>query len=375
MSKLIATSAIRGAHAIVKQAQIKTADAIAAKGPECPVAFPNTGYFLPISHAMLGLEIKTLGQMGSVLAECNRLLPPAPADHHWLPYLGNTLDAGMATLLAFEVIEACKTVIGPNPTNGIWLGAADDVIMRERGVEFVDGSAPGFAAVVGAAPDADAAVTLARELQSKNLYVFMAGNVSGVSFAEQLASKGVEMGWPTRLVPFGKDISAAIHALGFASRTALSFGGVKKGDFKKSQTTMDKTTFYEIVEALKSRVSELEVGTFEESAIDFHAKDTICGQVSGREKKLREFAARNDVVIFVAGRSSSNGKVLYEICRETNPQSHFIENETELKQDWFRGCESVGISGATSTPQWLMERVKLAIEDSTGIELSHAGCS
>ena len=234
MSKLIATSAIRGAHAIVLQAQKKVADALAAKGPECAVAFPNTGYFLPISYSMLGLEITTLGQMGAVLAECNKLLPPVPRDARWLPYLGGALDAGMATLLAFEVIEACKTVIGPDPAEGIWLGAADDVIMRERGVEFVDGSAPGFAAVVGAAPDADAAVKLARELQSKNLYVFMAGNVHGVSFAEQLASKGVELGWPTRLVPFGKDISAAIHALGFSSRAALSFGGVKKGDFKKN---------------------------------------------------------------------------------------------------------------------------------------------
>jgi acetyl-CoA synthase len=234
MSKLIASSAIRGAHSIVAQAQKKVQDALAAKGPDCPVAFPNTAYFLPIAYSMLGLEIRNLGQMGTVLAECEKLLPPVPRERHWLPYLGNTLDAGMATLLSFEIIEACKTVIGPDPVSGIWLGAADDVIMRERGVEFVDGSAPGFAAVVGAAPDADIAVKLARELQSKNLYVFMAGHVKGVSFAEQLASKGVELGWPTRLVPFGKDISASIHALGFASRAALSFGGVKKGDFRKN---------------------------------------------------------------------------------------------------------------------------------------------
>jgi acetyl-CoA synthase len=234
MSKLIAASAIRGAHAIVSQARKKVQDAIAEKGPECPVSFPNTAYFLPVIYSMLGMEVKNFGQMGAVLAECGRLLPAVPREKHWLPYLGNTLDAGMATLLAFEIIEACKTVVGPDPVDGIWLGAADDVIMRERGVEFVDGSAPGFAAVVGAAPDADTAVKLARELQSKNLYVFMAGHVKGVSFSEQLASKGVELGWPTRLVPFGKDISAAIHALGFASRAALSFGGVKKGDFKKN---------------------------------------------------------------------------------------------------------------------------------------------
>ena len=187
-----------------------------------------------------------------------------------------------------------------------------------------------------------------------------------------------------QVVIFGKkDHAEVVGLVGVTDGKAVviqSVDDITKLDLTRktvlfSQTTMDKTTFYEIVEALKSRVSELEVGTFEESAIDFHAKDTICGQVSGREKKLREFAARNDVVIFVAGRSSSNGKVLYEICRETNPQSHFIEDETELKQDWFRGCESVGISGATSTPQWLMDRVKQAIEDSTGIELSRAECS
>ncbi|MBM2840821.1 MAG: hydroxymethylbutenyl pyrophosphate reductase [Bacteroidetes bacterium] len=130
-----------------------------------------------------------------------------------------------------------------------------------------------------------------------------------------------------------------------------------------SQTTMDKPTFYEIAGVLKTRIKEFEVGTFEESAIDFHAKDTICGQVSGRDKKLREFAAQNDVVVFVAGRNSSNGKVLFEICRAENQDTHFVEDESELEREWFEGKEKVGISGATSTPQWLMERVKLAIEN------------
>lgn len=129
-----------------------------------------------------------------------------------------------------------------------------------------------------------------------------------------------------------------------------------------SQTTMDKETFYRVAEALRSRIAEFEVGTFEESAIDFHAKDTICGQVSGRDKKLREFAAANDVMVFVAGRNSSNGKVLCDICREANPRTNFIEDESELKKEWFAGAGSVGVSGATSTPQWLMERVRAAIE-------------
>lgn len=129
-----------------------------------------------------------------------------------------------------------------------------------------------------------------------------------------------------------------------------------------SQTTMDKETFYRVADALRARIADVEIGTFEESAIEFHAKDTICGQVSGRDKKLREFAAANDVMVFVAGRDSSNGKVLYGICRDANPKTHFIEDEAELKKEWFAGAATVGVSGATSTPQWLMERVRDAIE-------------
>ena len=161
-------------------------------------------------------------------------MPAVPSEKVWLPYLGDTLDAGMATLFAFEIIEACKYLIGPNPVNGIWLGAASDVILRERGIEFVDGSAPGFAAVVGAAPTKEDAVRIARELQEKNLYTFIAGNTNGVSFAEQLEEAGVQTGWETRLVPFGKDISAAIYALGFANRAALAFGNIKPGDYQRN---------------------------------------------------------------------------------------------------------------------------------------------
>jgi 4-hydroxy-3-methylbut-2-enyl diphosphate reductase len=125
-----------------------------------------------------------------------------------------------------------------------------------------------------------------------------------------------------------------------------------------SQTTMDKEEFQKVAAVLRTRVAELEIGTFEESAVEFHAKDTICGQVSGRDKKLREFARANDVIVFVAGRASSNGKVLFEICRSENPRTHFVETDEELEAAWFDGAESVGITGATSTPQWLMDRVR-----------------
>jgi len=130
-----------------------------------------------------------------------------------------------------------------------------------------------------------------------------------------------------------------------------------------SQTTMDKPTFYAIKECLERKIEHLVVGSMEEIAVEFHAKDTICGQVSGREKKLRAFAAAKDVVVFVAGRNSSNGKVLFGICRDANPRSHFIETMRDIDRQWFDGAETVGVSGATSTPQWLMEAVRRVIEE------------
>jgi acetyl-CoA synthase len=239
MSRPIATKAIRGAHKLVDRAERELEQAIADRSAETRVEFPNTGYFLPISHGILGMKIDSLGGLRDLIAESRKLLPPLPEDERWLPYLGKTLDAGMATLFADEVIEAIKYTQDPlpylpepNPTDGhLWLGAANDVILRERGIEFVDGTAPGFAACVGYCPTNEIAVQIARELQEKNLYVFMSAGTNGNSMARQLQEEGVEMGWETRLVPFGDDVTATIHALGFATRVALSFGGAKPGDY------------------------------------------------------------------------------------------------------------------------------------------------
>jgi len=234
MSRIIATAAIRGAHSIVKQAEEKLREAIESKGKDTKVDFPDTGYYLPIVYSATAFEVKTLGDCEEALGHARALLPPVPEEKIYLPYLGWALDAGMATLFAEEVIEVCKYVIGPNPVDGIWLGAAADVILRERGIEFVDGTAPGFAAVVGAAPTNEIAVQIARELQEKNLYVFISGNTNGKSFAEQLDEEGVQLGWETRLVPFGKNITSTIYSLGFANKAALSFGGIKPADFTRN---------------------------------------------------------------------------------------------------------------------------------------------
>ena len=233
MSKIIATSAIKGAYKTLERAEQMLAKSIEKNGEDQVVEFPDTGYYLPIIYSMSGVKVEKLSDCIKVLEETRKLLPVVPSEKMWLPYLGGTLDAGIATLWAEEIIEAIKYIDGPSPVDGIWLGAATDLIIRERGIEFVDGTAPGFAACVGAAKDNETAVKIARELQEKNIYVFMTGETNGISMAEQLDQEGVELGWDTRLVPFGKDISATIYALGFAARAALSFGGVQGGDFRR----------------------------------------------------------------------------------------------------------------------------------------------
>jgi 4-hydroxy-3-methylbut-2-enyl diphosphate reductase len=143
---------------------------------------------------------------------------------------------------------------------------------------------------------------------------------------------------------------------------ALSSVDLQRKTVLFSQTTMDRPTFLEIRDALKARIAELVVDTMEEIATEFHAKDTICGQVSGRESQLAAYAAANDVIIFVAGRASSNGKVLYNVAKASNPHTYFVESIDEIKPEWFNNATTVGISGATSTPKWVMEDVKRHIE-------------
>ena len=123
--------------------------------------------------------------------------------------------------------------------------------------------------------------------------------------------------------------------------------------FFLSQTTQSIGLFWHLAERMKELIEDESMLT---------VNDTICRRVSNREKALREFAERFDVVIFVCGKKSSNGKVLFDVCRGANPRSYNIEEESELQAEWFEGCQSVGICGATSTPAWLMSRVAESIE-------------
>ena len=241
MSKIIASAAIRGAHKIVDQAEKKWQQAMDKWGANEPVGFPNTAYYLPVIYGMLGEKVEKLGDMEAILKKCKAILPPLVREEHHLPYLGPTLDAGMVTFFAEECAEAIRYLEEPNfytktedvTEDNIWLGAADDIILRKRGIEFVDGTAPGFAAILGSAPTPKIAASIAQELQQKNIYVFMSAEHNGKHMSEQLVEAGVQIGWPTRLVSFGPDVSATVFAAGFATRAAMSFGGVEPGDYRK----------------------------------------------------------------------------------------------------------------------------------------------
>lgn len=148
-----------------------------------------------------------------------------------------------------------------------------------------------------------------------------------------------------------KNVEQALQGVDFTRKSVLF-----------SQTTMDRPTFLEIRDALKLRINELIVDSMENIAVEFHAKDTICGQVSGRESQLVRFASENDVIVFVAGKASSNGKVLFDVCKNANERTYFVEKTEEIRKDWFDNVQTVGITGATSTPQWYMKHVQEFIE-------------
>ena len=249
MSRYIATRAIRGANALVTEAEIMLSKAMHEKGADTPVSFPNTAYYLPLILGMTGEPVEHLSQLQPVIQQARRLLHPLPSDRHWTPYLGETLDSGMATLLAAETIEAVRFIykLQPETFPGIELaggtaysgngdglvghlnGPIDDIQLRSWGIQLVDGRMPGFAAIVGAAKSNEVAVKIVRELQKRNILCFLSGNVNGRSIIHQLQEEGVELGYDTYTVPFGTDTISAIYALGFATRSALTFGGLKPG--------------------------------------------------------------------------------------------------------------------------------------------------
>jgi len=232
MSKIIASAAIRGAHAIVGEAEKLLDRARQEKSEETKVEFPETAFYLPMANALLGAEVKTVGEVAPILAYAKGLLPEAPSEKLWLPYLGDALDAGIATLLGEEIVVALRYLFGEEPQpdcNGFF----SDTQLRSLGIQLVDGRMPGFAAILGAAPTTEIAVEIIRELQKRSILIFVGSSANGTSIVDQLIEAKVEMGWDTYIVPYGRDTVTGIYPLNWAIRSAMTFGGVKSGQGKK----------------------------------------------------------------------------------------------------------------------------------------------
>jgi len=253
MSKVIASAAIRGAHALVIQAEEMLEKAIAEKGGNTSFEFPDTAYYLPMMYAMTGFPVKTIADMKVALGMAKELLHPEPEKEIWKPYLGEALDSGMASLFAEEIIMALRYVNGLEPvtdpeTGYVYNGFITDTVQRNLGIQLVDGTMPGFAAIIGAAPDDDTAVKIVRELQEKNILTFLSGQINGNSVTKQLLRKGVELGWETRIVPVGPDTEHTIYPLNWSVRASLIFGGKKPGDYKEHlKYTKDRVFAFALV--------------------------------------------------------------------------------------------------------------------------------
>jgi acetyl-CoA synthase len=237
MSKFIASAVIRGANTLVKQAEEMLEKTIAEKGKDYVFEFPDTAFYLPMIYAMTTFPVKTLEDMRVGLGYAKELLHEEPEDNIWKPYLGEALDSGMGTLFAEEIILALRYINGLEPckdpdTGYEYNGFISDTIQRNLGIQLVDGTMPGFAVILGAAPDDDTAVNIVREFQEKNILSFLSGNINGNSVTKQLLRKEVELGWDSRIVPLGPDTIHTLYAADWAIRASLIFGGIKPGDFK-----------------------------------------------------------------------------------------------------------------------------------------------
>ena len=161
-----------------------------------------------------------------------------------------------------------------------------------------------------------------------------------------------------QIVIFGKNGHAEVLGLVGQTRSEAivieHFDEVHKLDFERdiylySQTTKSLDEFHRIIEYIQSHISDKAV---------FRSFDTICRQVANRMPNIARFATQHDVIIFVSGRKSSNGKVLYNECKAVNPNSYHVENANEISLEWFANAQTVGVCGATSTPKWLMDECR-----------------
>jgi acetyl-CoA synthase len=243
--KLLFNRVFDGADEMYANAEKALASAIAEKGEGASCAMPNTAYFLASHYAYLGRKITTLGEL-------NAAFPEVKAWHEREQRLGAAFRSGFGTVMAAEVIEACKYALGAanyapdgvpsvdgggnNAERPYW-GHMSDAEVRELGVPLVTGDIPGFVVIIGPAPSYEEAVELIKGYQSRAIFVFLIGGI-----IEQAKKMKLNMGFPVRVVPVSAEISGVAHIISLVNRAAMIFGAVQPAD----QDAFDDYTFNRI---------------------------------------------------------------------------------------------------------------------------------
>jgi len=208
-----------GSNAVAGLTEGAVNDAIAKYGEDKKVAMPDTAYFLPTIYAATGVKVTKLGDLPACVGVLKSLISNKED-------LGEALNAGLATAVGAEIIEALKYVDNAEPyANDSGIGFVPDPVIRSLGVPLVTGDIPGVAVVLGKADHAEDVVTVVKDYQSKGIMTFLIGDV-----IEQCAEGGVKIGLDFRVVPLGHDVTAVIHVVTVAIRAALIFGNVTPGD-------------------------------------------------------------------------------------------------------------------------------------------------
>ena len=208
-----------GSNAVAGLTEGAVNDAIAKYGEDKKVAMPDTAYFLPTIYAATGVKVTKLGDLPACVGVLKSLISNKED-------LGEALNAGLATAVGAEIIEALKYVDNADPYAGdSGIGFVPDPVIRSLGVPLVTGDIPGVAVVLGKADNAEDVVTVVKDYQSKGIMTFLIGDV-----IEQCAEGGVKIGLDFRVVPLGHDVTAVIHVVTVAIRAALIFGNVTPGD-------------------------------------------------------------------------------------------------------------------------------------------------
>ena len=208
-----------GSNAVAGLTEGAVNDAIAKYGEDKKVAMPDTAYFLPTIYAATGVKVTKLGDLPACVGVLKSLISNKED-------LGEALNAGLATAVGAEIIEALKYVDNADPyANDSGIGFVPDPVIRSLGVPLVTGDIPGVAVVLGKADNAEDVVTVVKDYQSKGIMTFLIGDV-----IEQCAEGGVKIGLDFRVVPLGHDVTAVIHVVTVAIRAALIFGNVTPGD-------------------------------------------------------------------------------------------------------------------------------------------------